>query len=120
MENTQLRLKNLENTYGVTIETPINVTLTEQQLIKIEDEIIKAKNYFSSFQNKILPVEVSGMTRAQKSVTWKQYAANLFWLNIAATIDNDSIFNLNSWLTGITVYGYHQLGLAHDFNPGRN
>lgn len=54
-----------------------------------------------------------------KNVDLNQWAFNLTWLDIQATVVNDTAFVLNSKLKGITLYEYEQQGLCHNFESGK-
>lgn len=110
----------LEKKYNVKIENTKHLDLSSSDLVLIEENILKLKEKMKSISCnavKLSPISNRLKTRSVESVEVSAWAFNLSWLHVSVGIDNDSSIQVDSWLTGVTIYSYEQKGLSHNFTP---
>lgn len=115
-------LKLLEEKYGVEIQNVQNAELTAEDLAIIEEKIIEMQQYLYSFnceEIELEPVSNVLQSRAVKKGEASARAYNVSWVHIAVEVEDDKKIEIETWLTGITLYSFERVAIEHDFVPNK-
>gem|GEM_PF-5252998 len=118
------RLETLERKYHVKIENTKNLNLNLEDFAAIEKEIISFKEQFKPLSKTGIPLKQINKgarlkTTATEAVEVSAWALNLSWMHVSVAVEDDESVDIESWLTGVTIYSYEQKSLSHDFSPNQ-
>ena len=120
VEDSISQIEILEKKYNVKIENTKGLVLSLEDLRILEEDIVETKAKINSLDHKNVKMECLHnhlKTKSIESFEMSQWAFNLSWIHVAVSIENDELFSVDSWLTGVTVYNYSQKNLSNDFKP---